>query len=46
MVNCNISKLGRRTFRAMPLLDELNLAWNNFEVLERNIFQDVFVENL
>lgn len=39
--NCDISELGDDTFRNMPRMTSLNLAWNNIETLTKEFFKSM-----
>lgn len=39
--NCDISELGDDTFKNMPRMTTLNLAWNNIETLTKEFFKSM-----
>jgi len=39
--NCDISELGDDTFKNMPRMTSLNLAWNNIETLTKEFFKSM-----
>lgn len=41
LANCDISELGDDTFKNMPRMTTLNLAWNNIETLTKEFFKSM-----
>lgn len=39
--NCDISELGDDTFKNMPRMTSLNLAWNNIDTLNKEFFKNM-----